>query len=41
MARKKRGWGLLGTFALIVIILMIVAYLQRHSVHLHLPKIGN
>lgn len=41
MARKKRGLGLLGTFALIVIILMIVAYFQQHSLHLHLPKIGN
>jgi len=41
MARKKRGMGFLGMFALVVIILLIVAYLEQHNVHLHLPKIGN
>lgn len=41
MAKKKRGYGLLGTFAIIVIILLIVAYLQQHHFAIHLPKIGN
>jgi hypothetical protein len=40
MARKKRGLGLLGTFALVVIVLLVVAYLQQHHLQLHLPTIG-
>ncbi|HEX3788707.1 MAG TPA: hypothetical protein VHW44_12660 [Pseudonocardiaceae bacterium] len=37
--RKKRGFGLLGFFALVVIVLLLVAYLQQHNIHL--PKFGN
>lgn len=41
MARKKRGLGLLGTIAVVVLILLVIAYLQHHNVHIHLPRIGN
>lgn len=41
MAKKKRGLGLLGTIAVIVLLLLVIAYLQRHNVHIPLPRIGN
>lgn len=34
MARKKSGLGLLGWLAVVVLVLVIVAYLQRHNIHL-------
>lgn len=34
MARKKSGIGLLGWIAVVVLVLIVVAYLQRHDIHL-------
>ena len=39
MAKRRRGGGLLGLFAFIIVVLLIVAYLQKH--HLKLPDIGH
>jgi hypothetical protein len=36
MARKKRGIGLLGWFAVIVLLLLLFAYLQNNHL-IHLP----
>jgi hypothetical protein len=36
MAKKKRGIGLLGWVAVLVIILLVLAYLQHHNL-VHLP----
>ncbi|HEX5115590.1 MAG TPA: hypothetical protein VFW65_10380 [Pseudonocardiaceae bacterium] len=36
MARKKRGLGLLGWVAVIVLVLLVLAYLQQHGM-VHLP----
>jgi hypothetical protein len=36
VARKKSGIGLLGWIAVVVLILIVVAYLQHHNV-IHLP----
>jgi peptidoglycan biosynthesis protein MviN/MurJ (putative lipid II flippase) len=34
MARRRRGSGLLGLIAIVVIALLLVAYFQKHDVHL-------
>lgn len=34
MARRRRGSGLLGLIAIVVLALLLVAYFQRHNVHL-------
>jgi hypothetical protein len=36
MAKKKSGLGLLGWVALLVIVLIVLAYLQHHNL-VHLP----
>jgi hypothetical protein len=36
VARKKSGIGLLGWIAVVVLILIVIAYLQHHNV-IHLP----
>jgi hypothetical protein len=36
MARKKSGIGLLGWIAILVLILLVLAYLQHHNL-IHLP----
>lgn len=36
MARRKSGIGLLGWIALIVLVLLLLAYLQRNNI-VHLP----
>ncbi len=33
MARRKSGIGLLGWFAVVIIVLIVAAYLQRHNIH--------
>jgi hypothetical protein len=34
MARRKSGIGLLGWIAIVILVLVVVAYLQRHNIHL-------
>ncbi|HEY4022052.1 MAG TPA: hypothetical protein VGM75_25425 [Pseudonocardiaceae bacterium] len=34
MARRRRGSGLLGLIAIVVLALLLVAYFQRHNVQL-------
>jgi hypothetical protein len=34
MARRRRGSGLLGLIAIVVIALLLVAYFQKHNIHL-------
>ena len=34
MARRRRGSGLLGLIAIVVIALLLVAYFQKHDIHL-------
>ena len=34
MARRRRGSGLLGLIAVVVIALLLVAYFQKHDIHL-------
>lgn len=41
MARRKRGLGLLGWLALIIIVVLVLAYLQKHNINIHLPKLGS
>jgi hypothetical protein len=41
MARRRRGGGLLGLFAFIIVVLLIVAYLQKHNFHIDLPDFGH
>lgn len=36
MARRKSGIGLLGWIALVVLVLLLLAYLQHHNL-VHLP----
>jgi hypothetical protein len=36
MARKKSGLGLLGWFAVLVLLLLLFAYLEHHNL-IHLP----
>jgi hypothetical protein len=33
MARRKSGIGLLGWIAVVILVLILVAYLQRHHIH--------
>jgi hypothetical protein len=40
MARRRRGSGLLGLIAVVVLALLLVAYFQRHNVHIPLPNLG-
>jgi hypothetical protein len=40
MARRRRGSGLLGLIAIVVLALLLVAYFQRHNVHIPLPNLG-
>jgi hypothetical protein len=39
MARRRRGSGLLGLIAIVVIALLLVAYFQKHDIHL--PSFGD
>jgi hypothetical protein len=41
VAKKKRGPGLLGLFAFIILVLLIVAYLQSHNFHVDLPDFSS
>ena len=34
MARRRRGSGLLGLIAIVVIALLLVAFFQKHDIHL-------
>ena len=34
MARRRRGSGLLGLIAIVVLALLLVAYFQKHDIHL-------
>jgi hypothetical protein len=34
MARRRRGSGLLGLIAIVVLALLLVYYFQRHDIHL-------
>jgi hypothetical protein len=34
MGRRRRGSGLLGLIAVVVIALLLVAYFQKHDIHL-------
>jgi peptidoglycan biosynthesis protein MviN/MurJ (putative lipid II flippase) len=38
MARRRRGSGLLGLIAIVVIALLLVAYFQKHDIRL--PSFG-
>ncbi|HEX3785656.1 MAG TPA: hypothetical protein VHX38_38890 [Pseudonocardiaceae bacterium] len=40
MARRRRRSGLLGLIAVVVLALLLVAYFQRHNVHIPLPNLG-
>lgn len=33
MARKKSGIGLLGWIAIVILVLILIGYLQRHNIH--------
>lgn len=39
MARRRRGSGLLGLIAIVVIALLLVAYFQKHNIHI--PGFGS